>query len=461
VVENRSSWAALTLFAVLFFIWPIAHTIALRNVLLFILALWLGVQWNRERGRQIFFAWRSVAWSLALFTAWLFVDLLFTPFWREALSAIQGQWLSALLSGFLGVAILAWRRDLSPRTVLLVFFGTLVIQAVAVDIQGLLWMIHHGQLPHGLVGRRWKGLTAGPDKSNYLTNMALDLLVAELSLRLEGDRFLPMNRAAMGIIFALLLLGSYLEAMRNGLIDLVILAGFLVARFAYRHRAQFTMRRRLIVAGIVLVVFVLIGLDLAFDHRWDSLYATIPVAWNTAAHRQAWLDAGAPLPLLPNGHVVSQSNYLRIAWIKEGFKSLFDFPMGLGYSRSAFGKALLLRFGPSLRMATSTNNGFLNLAVSVGFPGLILWYIWYALMFRGALARLNGKAGYWGRALFLVALDVGSRMLVDANMQDYMLEQFLFLVGFLGAAAIVGEDDGRGLADRRLPNRKDVTSHTR
>ena len=456
VVENRSSWAALTLFAVLFFIWPIAHTIALRNVLLFILVLWLGVQWNRERGRQILFAWRPVAWGLALFTAWLFVELLFTPFWREALSAIQGQWLSALLSGFLGVAILAWRRDLPPRAVLLVFFGTLVVQAVAVDAQGLLWMIHHGQLPHGLVGRRWKGLTAGPDKSNYLTNMGLDLLVAELSLRLEGDRFLPMNRAAMGIIFALLLLSSYLEAMRNGLIDLVILAGFLVARFAYRHRAQFTMRRRLVVAGIVLVVLALVGLDLAFDHRWDSLYATIPVAWNTAAHRQAWLNPGhAPLPLLPNGQAVAQSNYLRIAWIKEGFKSLFDFPLGLGYSRSAFGKAILLRMGPGAGTATSTNNGFLNLALGVGFPGVILWYLWYGLAIRGAMARIGRPSAYWSRALLLVLLDTGTRMLVDANMQDYMLEQFLFLCALLAASVAVFE---RSAAKVREHPRKTCTA---
>ncbi len=440
-MENRSSWAALSLFAVLFFIWPIPHTIALRNALFFVLALWLGFQWDRERARAILAAWRPAAWGLALFTAWLFVELLFTPFWREALSAIQGQWLSALLSGFLGVAIVARRGGLSPRTVLLLFFGTLIIQAVVVDAQGLLWMIHHAQFPHGLAGRRWKGLTAGPDKSNYLTNMALDLLVAELSLRLEGERFLPISRIVMTALFALLLLSFYFEAMRDGLIDLVVLAGFLIARFVYRHRQQFTLRRRLIVAGIVFVVLALIGLDLAFDHRWDSLYATIPVAWNTAAHRKAWLDAGTPLPLLPNGHLVAQSNYLRIAWIKEGFKSLFDFPMGLGYSRSAFGKALLLRFGPSPRMATSTNNGLLNLAVAVGFPGLILWYLWYGLLLRGALTRLHGKTGYWGRALLLVALDAGSRMLVDANMQDYMLEQFLFLLCFLCASTVFGQNN--------------------
>lgn len=439
-MESRSSWAALSVFAVLFFIWPIAHTIALRNALLLALALWLGFRWDRARARDILARWRPVARSLALFTAWLFVELLFTPFWREALSAIQGQWLSALLSGFLGVAILTWRGGVSPRAVLLVFLGTLVIQAIAVDAQGLLWMIHHGQLPHGLMGRRWKGLTAGPDKSNYLTNMALDLLVAELSLRLEGDRFLPMNRIAMAALFALLLLSSYLEAMRNGLIDIVILAGFLVARFVYRHRAQFTVRRRLIVAGITLVVFALIGLDLAFDHRWDSLYATIPIAWNTAAHRQAWLNPGhAPLPLLPDGQPVAQSNYLRIAWIKEGFRSLFDFPLGLGYSRSAFGKAILLRMGPGVGAATSTNNGFLNLALGVGFPGLILWYVWYGLAIMGAMAGMGRPNAYWSRALLLVLLDAGTRMLVDANMQDYMLEQFLFLCALLAASVALVE----------------------
>ncbi len=446
-MENRNNGIALGLFAVLFFIWPIAHTIALRNVLLFGLVLWLGIRWDRGLGRQTLAAWRPAAWGLAIFTAWLFVGLLFTPFWREALSAINGQWLSALLAGFLGVAIVVSRRGLSVRTVFLIFLATLLIQALVVDAQGLMWMIHHGRFPDGLYGRRWKGLTAGPDKSNYLTNMGLDLLVAELSLRLENDRFLPLNRALLAAALAVLLVSSYLEAMRDGLIDLVVLAAFLVVRFVYRHRAQFTLRRRLIVGGITLGVLVMVGLDLAFDHRWDSLYATIPIAWNTAAHRQAWLDAGTPLPLLPNGHPVDQSNYLRIAWIKEGFKSLLDYPLGLGYSRSAFGKALLLRFGASPRMATSTNNGLFNLAVATGFPGLIFWYLWYGLALRGALARLCGPRAFWGRALLLTLLDAGSRMLVDANMQDYMLEQFLFLTVFLAAAAVLPEKSRDPVAD--------------
>ena len=435
-MENRSRWAALILFAVLFFIWPISHTIALRNVLFLVLALWLGFQWDGGRARQIFVAWRPVAWGLALFTAWLFVGLLFTPFWREALSSVRGQWLSALLAGYLGVAVVTARRGLPSRTVLLVFLGTLIIQALVVDAQGLLWIVHHGQLPHGLSGRRWKGLTAGPDKSNYLTNIALDILVAELSLRLEAERFLPINRTAMVLAFALLLLSSYFEAMRNGLIDLVILGSFLVARFAYRHRAQFTMRRRLVVAGITLVTFTLIALDLIFDPRWDSLYATIPVAWNTAAHRHAWMYPNAGLPSLPNGQPVAPSNYLRIAWIKEGFKSLFDFPLGLGYSRSVFGKALLLRFGSrAVGAATSTNDGFLNLAIGTGFPGLFLWYLWYGYAIQRAFGFLDHRSAFWGRAALLLLLDAGTRMLVDANMQDDMLQRFLFLLGLFAASA--------------------------
>lgn len=437
-MENRSSWAALSLFAVLFFIWPVSHTIALRNVLFLVLALWLGFQWDRGRALQILVVWRPVAWALALFTAWLFLGLLVTPFWREALGAIRGQWLSALLAGFLGVAVVAARRGPSARTILLAFLGTLMIQALVVDAQGLLWMVHHGQLPHGLSGRRWKGVTAGPDKSNYLTNIALDILVAELSLRLEAKRFLPLNRAVMFATFVLLLLSSYLEAMRNGLIDLVLLAGFLVARFAYRHRAQLTLRRQLIVAGITLVTVALIALDLIFDHRWDSLYATIPVAWNTAAHRHAWMYPNDGLPSLPNGQPVAPSNYLRIAWIKEGFKSLFDFPLGLGYSRSAFGRALLLRFGSQAAgAATSTNNGFLNLAVATGFPGLLLWYLWYGYAVRRAFQFLSGRSAFWGRAALLLLLDAGTRMLVDANMQDDMLQRFLFLLALFAASAAV------------------------
>ncbi len=436
-MESRSHWTALSLLAVLFFIWPISHTIALRNVLLAVLVLWLGWSWDRQQARGFVAAWRAVLWGLGLFTVWLFVELLFTPFWRIALSAIGGQWLSALLAGFLGAAIVVSRRAPPRQTILLLFLGTLIIQALAVDVQGLMWMIRHHQLPNGLYGLRWKGFTAGPDKSNYLTNYTFDLLVAELSLRLEGRRFLALSRAVLGVAFGLVALSWYLEAMRNGLIDLLLLAGFLAARFVYRHRTQFTLRRRLIVAGIASAVVALVALDFAFDHRWDTLYATVPIAWNTQAHRAAWLNPGrAPLPLLPDGQAVAQSNYLRIAWIKEGFKSLLDFPLGLGYSRSAFGKALWLRFGPHVATATSTNNGLLNLAVAVGFPGLLLWYAWYGLALQGALRRLDDGSGFWARALFLVLLDAGSRMLVDANMQDYMLEQFIFLLAFLGAAAV-------------------------
>lgn len=369
--------------------------------------------------------------GLGLFTAWAFLELLFTPFWREALSAINGQWLAALVAGFLGVTVGMYRGGLSPRTVLILFIAILGLHVIAVDAQGLLWIIHHHQLPTGLYGRREKGLTAGPDKSNYLTNLTLDLLVADLSMRLEGERFLPINRTLLSVFFIIVLGSWYFEAMRNGLIDLVVLAAFLIIRFFYRHRAHFTARRRLIVAGIALAAVAMVVLDLKFDHRWDSLYATIPIAWNTAAHRQAWVDPGAPLPLLPNGQQVAQSNYLRIAWIKEGFKSLWDFPLGLGYSRSAFGKALLLRFGQSPHMATSTNDGLLNLAVGVGFPGLVFWYLWYGLFLRRAASFLTGRGAFWGRALLLVLLDAGLRMLVDANMQDYMLEQFLFLVALL------------------------------
>ena len=441
---NKSNWIALAMFGLLFFIWPIPHTIALRNVLLTFLFFWaiLGLDYTRVRSGSIM--WRRPLLGLGLFTAWLFIELIFTPFWRQALSSISGQWLSALVAAIIGASVgVMVRGRPTPRAVFLLFVAALGVHVLVADAQGLLWAVHHGRFPLGLDGGREKGLTAGPDKSNYLTNLALDILVAELSLRLEDKRFLPGGRVALTAALVAAIFSFYLEAMRNGLIDILILTAFLLARFVYRHRARFAGRTHLVAGSFVLVAIALVGLDIRFDPRWDTLFATIPIAWDTQAHREAWLNPGSPLPLLANGQAVSQSNYLRIAWIKEGFKSIMDFPLGLGYSRGAFGKALLLRFGKGAAIATSTNDGLLNLGLGVGVPGLVLWYLWYGWTIQGALRFFRGPSAFWGRALLLVLLDVGTRMLVDANLQDYMLEQFLFIVALLasGAARDAGGDD--------------------
>ncbi len=449
VVGNKGNWTALAMFGLLFFIWPVPHTIALRNVLLVFLFFWVILGLDYTRVRSSFTMWRRPLLGLGLFTAWLFIELIFTPFWRHALSSINGQWLSALVAAAIGALVAMMARDRpTPQTVFLLFFAALGIHVLAEDAQGLLWAVHHGRFPLGLSGRRDKGLTAGPDKSNYLTNMTLDILVAELSLRLEGKRFLSVGKVALATALFATIFSFYLEAMRNGLIDILILTAFLLACVIRRHRAHFAGRTRLVVGSAALVAVILVGLDIKFDPRWDTLFATIPIAWNTAAHRQAWLNPGSPLPLLANGQAVSQSNYLRIAWIKEGLKSIIDFPLGLGYSRSAFGEALLLRFGKGAAIATSTNDGLLNLGLGVGLPGLVLWYLWYGWTIQGALAFFRGPSAFWGRALLLVLLDVGTRMLVDANLQDYMLQQFLFIVALLagGAARSVGGENNEAVS---------------
>lgn len=444
---KKHSLALLIILTLVFFVWPIAATIALRYTLLFMLLVVVLVQWDRAAGGLFYRDWRAPVLGIGLFTVWIFIELAFTPFWRQALHAIGGQWVNALGAALVGVGFGLRKTGPSAYAVLVAFVAVLFINILVVDGQGLLWAIHHGRLPMGLAGRRMPGLTEGPDKSNYLTNMLLDILVAEVSLRLEDRRYLPLGKNLLALFLVLTALSSYLEGMRNGLIDIVLLTAFIIARFVYLHRQHFGPGRRLLVSLVTLAALALIGVDLRFDPRWDSLFATLPVAWNTAAHRAAWLDPGTPLPLLPNGQVVAQSNYLRIAWIKEGAKSLWDYPLGLGYSRSAFGKALLLRFGPGAATATSTNDGLFNLGIGVGFPGLILWYGWYGWLMRNASRYFTGPAAFWGRSLFLVLLDAGTRMLVDANMQDYMLEQFLFLIAFLASGATVARQAADGDLD--------------
>ncbi len=430
-IKTASFWFG-ALLTVLFIIWPISRTIALRNALLLVLCVWAGrAALARLRPLVLSPPVRAPLLWLGALTLWMVVEVVFTPFWGRALMSVRGQWLSALLAGLLGMLVAAGGQGLPrARTVTALFAAVLLFHVLVVDWQGLLWMVAHHSWPHDLAGRRIKGLTAGPDKANYLTNLLLDLVVAAWMSRLEGQGFTFLTNRRFALVVAAAFLSFYFEAMRNGLGDILILAAFVVSRLVWQRRHRMTVRSWVALGAVVFGALLAVGLDVAFDPRWDTLFATVPIAWNTKLYHLAWQYPGSPLPHLPNGQPVSQSNYLRIAWIKEGLKCVLAYPWGVGYSRRAFGAALFLRYGRHLP-ATSTNNGILNLAVGVGVPGVLLWFGWIAATLRSAAQRLSGRRLFFALALLLIVLDVCSRNLVDANLQDYMLQEFFFMAGFL------------------------------
>lgn len=423
--------------AALAIVWPLPHTIALRNSLMavILLALIPGTQWS-SAGRFAAGPAREPAVLYLAFTAWiLIIAVLVSPFQEWTLNEISGQWFGGATALLIGAAIAFQRKSNLAPLVVRAVLAALVVQVAAVDAQGLLYVAHN----HGLLHMaRLGGLSAGPGKASYLSNFLLSGLVAESSLRMEGRRYLELSTHMLGLLILLAVISIYFEAMRNELFNVLIFVAAIVGT-ALKAPPSYMSRRTLfiIIAGIGLVAGTIIALDLSSDPRWQTLMATIPIALDTT-HHLSWLNPDRyPLPHLPGGQVVSASNYLRIAWIKEALKTISIYPLGVGYGRTAFGQALHLRFG-NLADTSSLNNSFLTIAIGTGIPGALLWLGWFFSLGRFSARHAHRDGGFISRFLLLIVLAFGFRMGIDSDMQNYTLEQFLFFVGLLMPLALRG-----------------------
>lgn len=431
-----SAQVRMALLASLLLVWPMPHSIALRNLLLGLLFLGaaLAADWTRLRW-FVLNPMRTPNMFCAAFTAWILLVAVFVsphPWW--SLGEIKGQWIMALLTMLTGLAISFPRRPANASKVVIVVVAMFALEVLAVDGQGIWLTIQHGAWPHWA---RLGGLTAGPGKANYETNFLLSALVAEVTLRMEGRRALDIAPWALGVLLALAALSVDLEAMRNELFDLGVFLGF-VAWVGYKvNRGRVS---RGVMTGLILGLLLVVGLgvlDLAADPRWRTLWATVPIALNTSGHLY-WLNQTRfSIPHLPGGQVVSQSNYLRIAWMKEGLEAIIREPWGVGYGRSAFAHAIKARFGAISRV-NGPNDSLLDIAVGSGVIGVTLWLGWFFSLGRMMVARINSAAdsdALAARFLLLIVLAFGVRMAVDSDMQNYTLEQFSFMIGLLAPLA--------------------------
>lgn len=424
-------WGALAMLGALMFVWPIPHTIALRNVLL-AAALGVCAYLAGKTENPLGALWQAkvpALWYAAL-TIWIVVGALFLS--KEtawSLSEIGGQWLKGLAALALGVcaALAAGRQGVlsGPRLVLVVFAALFahVLYLGASDVVGF--------LGNGVLARRVSGLTEGPDKANYLTNMALAILAAEVFFRVTFRRqLLPLNNFLLVAAIGLTGFSSYIEGMRNGMVAALFLFASIGGLYWLENRQK--MKTGLLVgslAGLIAVVGVFGYASFKADQRWQTLFQTIPVALDTE-HNKTWLNFNKyPLPTLADGRPAEVSAYLRAAWFKEGVVALMEHPLGIGFGRNAFGHAIKEKYGEG---GGHSHSGLLDLAIGTGIPGMLLWLGFLLSLLYLAARRYFQHKNPYALILFFLVTGYSARMVVDSIIRDHMLEQFMFLVGMYG-----------------------------
>lgn len=438
---------ALGLIFLLMLLWQMPGTIALRNVLLGLLLV-LSVLLVRQNPSPFMAQLpRKPLLLLGGLTGWL---VLVIAGWAVAPSAsakeFASQWLIPILCGFCGLAVAATavQRDQAARFAQAVFLG-LLMQVVAHDLIVLWFYWGHGALPYRgapflrvadaltawLVGAPPVDLFESGlfDKFSYVNNTLAALTVAEVAQRLiSKKRFLPLSTMGLLVAAVAILFCSYSIQTRNGNIGLMVLLLTAAIFIALRIGARIGWVRM----GLVSIVFagLMVAVSVAFikaDARWQSLFDTVPIAWDTQTNL-AWMRQ-APYPLLPSGEIVNDSNYDRLAWIKEGIGLIKDQPLGTGYARSAFGDRVVVKYpaAAALRGAHS-HSGLVDFTIANGLPALALWLAFLVSMLT--LGWRGYQAGHMAAGLMLVFLVTGflGRSIVDSTLRDHMLQQFMFLV---------------------------------
>lgn len=416
--------------AALFFVLPIPHTIALRD-LLALVCVGLFIYFAFRDGRPHLPAAARVPLRLYLaFLLWLAgAGAVLAKQPAVILHEIASQWLRGLV--YLGIGALVALKLYAPqrRMWLVVLAAVLLVHVAYADLAALGHWLWYGEWVDRIGDTILTGLTAGPDRLSLLVNMLLATLLAEALRRACGEEgMFPVRTRVLVALSGVPMLGFFVASAPNGVIALIVFA-ILFAVLLMRGRRLERLPRLSLLGGLALIVALGAWHSWRTDPRWDSLRETIPLALDTQGNK-AWLVwEKYPPPRLASGEAVAHSDYTRIAWLKEGMLLVKEHPFGMGFERGAFGRGLQAKYGEGL--GQHSHSGMLDLAIGAGIPGVLLWVAFLAVLWWQGYKAWVTRRDYSGALLVFLVSDFFTRSLVDSIVRDYMLLQFLFLVGTL------------------------------
>lgn len=444
---------SLFLMAVLIFVWPIPGTIALRNVLAgLLLATVFYINWKNPKPLKLADL-PGLKWPIGLLTGLTLWIAVVIAGWAAEPALSWGeywaQWTIPLLSGCAGFLLASQGVANGPKgvqTILKVIFYTLFFQVALHDLLDAVYLISTGEQPFRQAptlylplflnawqsGGSWTEAFVGQyfEKFSFVNNTFAAILIAEILQRaIERRRWLDLPNWFIGVAFALVLLCSYWLRVRNGNLGLgflIVVAGLMTL---VRVRLRFKMRNLLMVFAVAMAGLISVGT--AFwksDARWQTFVETVPIALDTDTNK-AWLSAKiTPYPRLANGLEVDPSNYERIAWIKEGLKLGWEHPLGTGLNRNAFFDGLDRKhqMNGSIRGGHS-HSGVVDFFIANGLPGLLLWFAFLLSLTVLGWRTFAGANMALGLMLIFLVSGFFSRSLLDSNIRDHVLQQFLFM----------------------------------
>jgi len=404
--------------AAIVFVFPIPHTIALRNLLLLIGVLALLATLRRAPRPPLPATLVPAAWALLATTAWLLLhSLAVAPAPTVALDNLRGDWIVPLLTAVLAAFV---TTRLEPR---------LAVRAVVVALLAhMLWVLGWAFWHRIAAGPTWAWIAgrvpfAERDYQSTLNGFLFAVLLAERFAVLSSSRALALFPARLAwTALAVSLIADAILHTRNGIIVSTVLL-LMAILWISRHKPRYIL--------LLLSVAILGSASFVLDSRWSGLKDSLDVGWNSPS--LYWLNGDPTLrPPTSSKAPLEDSAYARAAWAHRAVEAIGEQPLGRGFGRDGFGRAIAEKYGHSGMV--SSHSGWLDFALGVGLPGLALLLLTAGLAIRGGWRQFRQHDDAAGLMLSFLTGGYLLRCLLDGHLSGWRLGLFAFLCGVLVAA---------------------------
>ena len=424
---NNIKTTLLFLTALLILIFPIPHTISIRSISALLILLLLLFKFKSIKNYKLNKEIKYISALILILTLWIyFVAFFISDETSWSLGEIKSGWLTPMLYFFTFLMLGMYSTTVDKtfqKNIYTAIFLMFFVHIAYIDLYALKYYAEHK-----IIISRFEGLTEGPDKSNYLTNILLSFIMTEIIYRFRTRKnFLNINNFILAILFILTIFSSVFEGMRNGVVAILFL-GITSAILSLYNNKYFTKKSKIIISFFIIIIITTPAIyNFKNDKRWATLIQTIPIALDTK-HNRNWMDPKEPLPKFSDGTTVGDSNYKRIAWFYEGLKLIIENPLGSGFGRNAFGHGIKKKYNLKKQIGHS-HSGLIDLGVGTGIVGVLLWSMFCLYIIYMAYKYIMLYNSYFAIIIFFNITGFYSRFLVDSNMRDHMFQTFLVILG--------------------------------
>ncbi|MGF6423782.1 O-antigen ligase [Lelliottia sp. 489] len=420
------------------FVWPIPNDQLPfhRNGLIYpIIAVTLGLFFSSTSAKKNLDVSKIkfVLIAIWILTFYILINGFFVaPDIKEMVSTWDGQWLRPVLLFCAGLVLIPAIQTQYPSISAARYFTLIVLffwGVVCIHLLDTLWLYWRDGVIHWGETR----IVYNRTRMSFQVNMITGFLIAELLARgLLHQRFLRLKTPFLAFMLICNLICTALVDTRWGTIGLV---GSLFSTFVLLSLHSMRRSRVIITAGVLFIIFIaslLLGYtSWKTDPRWQNLETDAITGWNAPLTSFCYNKTNGSVPRNDEGRAMNHSNGCRASYFHQGWKLIAEHPAGMGPRKEAFRYVLRRDTQDNRINIPHSHYGLIEFGIQNGIAGIAGWLILLAGCWYVGWREFRHGNTMVGMFLLLFTIGFFSRTMVDHNLKDHYLEQYLLLTGLL------------------------------